>query len=182
MKQQCKKGTATPEDVRAATGLLRIENRVRGTASINALAKKVQVTASSGNLVTMNTAAYMVDDALSELRLRRPKASASARMQMLIEKFGKKAPEMIGVLELRAHYGEDFWKILGWSQATYYRTRRQLRQANLWDTSPLGELPALALDLDSYNKSNLLSDLRILGVEGQALESSSPVIEPSAVM
>lgn len=160
MMSQYKARAATREDVQSATGLLRIESRLRSAPLIR-LAGKLEVTPDSGNLLTLEVAQQIVAEALTELGLDSPKPSSQQREQLLLERFGKDAPTMLGVLEWRARNGEDFWKELEWSQAKYYRLRRQLRNANLWDFSPTDSLPALTINCNAYNNTTSLSHLRI---------------------
>lgn len=150
-------------DAQMATGLLRVESRLRG-APISRLAKKLRVAADAGHLLTMSIAHQIVASALNELGLDLPKFSMQARDQRLIERFGGDAPTMLGILEWRTRYGEKSLKSL-FSQSTFYRLRGKLLEAELLLTESAEELPALAITADAYNNSTSLSDL---GIEADA--------------
>lgn len=158
-KQYCSRA-ASREDVEAARGLLRVESRLMAAPLIR-LAGKFDVPADAGHLLTMGVAHRIMVEAIAELNLDRPKPSNQHRAQLLLQHFGKDAPSMLGILEWRALHGEGFWREIGWSQATYYRNRKRLQTANLWDFSPAGELPALLLPADANNNYTTPSDLRI---------------------
>jgi hypothetical protein len=97
------------------------------------------------HLLKLSVASHLVADTLLDLGLNMQKQSKHRRDELLLEKFGHTAPYMLGILEWRAHYGEDFWEKLGWSKQTYNKKKKQLKAANLWDFSPDEHLPALLL-------------------------------------
>jgi hypothetical protein len=156
MEEQFKRKKATVEDVKAAVGLLRIEARLKTLQAIGRMANKLGVSPFAEHLLTLPIAAQLMSKALTELDLNRPKYSLHGRDKILRKCFKHNAPTMLGILEWRARYGEDFWRDLKWSQSKYYSKRKDLIQANLWSVSPLEPLPALAIS-NVYNNPTSLS-------------------------
>jgi hypothetical protein len=145
MKNAYKNGKVRLEDVKAAEGLLRVEQRIKNLQEVNRLAYQLSLPADSGHLFTTSVASTLVDKTLSELGLDNTIISYEKRDNLLIEKFGYDAALMLGTLEFRARRGERFWKELRWSQSTYYRKKAMLEKYNLWNISPSEELPALII-------------------------------------
>jgi hypothetical protein len=152
-----KKGKASREEVIAAQGLLRIEGRLKTPQAVSGFAKKLSCSNIACELITTDVALAFSSDLITQLSLDKPKFSGEARTSMLIEEFGKNAPEMIGILMLKEWRGEEFWKELGWTETMYYRKKRVLVAANLWNTSPYEALPALVILPDDDNNPTSLS-------------------------
>jgi hypothetical protein len=144
VEKQMKKGKATPADLKEAEGLLRVEIGLR-KPPISRLATKLKVAAEGSNLINLSVAKQIVTDGLHELRLDMTKISHEKLFRLMSENFGTDAPLMLGIIKYREVYGDDFWKIFGWSQATYYRKIKKLKDANLWHISPDEDLPALEI-------------------------------------
>ena len=144
IKNQVKKRRATVDDLEAARGLLRVEISLRKTP-IDRLSKKLNVSAEASQLVNLSVASYIVSEGLHQLRLDMPRTSSDKLYRLMSEHFGQAAPLMLGIVQYRAVYGDDFWKVLGWSSAKYYNKKRELVKANLWDISPDEELAALTM-------------------------------------
>jgi hypothetical protein len=144
VKNQVKKGRATKHDLEEAKGLLRFEISLR-KAPLDRLAKKLNVVAEANQLINLSVANQIVSEGLHEMRLDMKRISSDKLYRLMSEHFGKSAPLMLGIVQYRAVYGDDFWKIFGWSQSTYYKKIKKLKEANLWDISPDEELPALTL-------------------------------------
>jgi hypothetical protein len=144
VEKRFKKGKATTNDLEAAKGLLRVEIGLRKTP-LDRLAKKLNVSAEASQLINLSVANHVVSSGLQELRLDMPKISHDKLYRLMSEHFGKAAPLMLGIVQYHAVYGDDFWKILGWSQAKYYKKKKELEDANLWNVSHDEELPALGL-------------------------------------
>lgn len=158
MEEQAKSGKATASDVYEATGLLRIESRLRG-AQVKRLAQKLDLPAEAGHLLTLPVAEKVVSAALTELGLDTPKTTAQTRDQKLIDAFGGDAPAMLGFLEWKARYGEEALREL-WSTSKFYRIRAQLIETDFWLATAGEELPALSVEGVS-NNPNLYSNLGI---------------------
>lgn len=156
MKVRCRDGKATFADIAAADGLLRVEARLMTTESNKRFAEKLTSSNIAEQLLTLNTASIFVKDTIHLLGLDKSKIANEDKEMSLKDTFGKDAPEMFGILAFREYYGEDFWKIIGWSAAKYYRKKKELKDANLWDVSPTQELPTLVVKPDYYNNSTLL--------------------------
>lgn len=118
VENQVKKGRATTDDLNAARGLLRVEIGLR-KSPINRLAKKLNVPAEASQLINLSVVKRIVSDGLRELRLNMTKISSDKLYRLMSENFGANAPLMLGIIKYREVYGDDFWKIFGWSQATY---------------------------------------------------------------
>jgi hypothetical protein len=159
MESQFKRNAATAEDVKAATGILRVEARLRG-AQIQRLAKKLNVPAEAGQLLTLPVAERIVTSTLADMGLDIPKTSSQATDQKLLDVFGGDAPSMLGVLEWRSRYGEEALKKL-WSPSKYYRVRGQLLDSDLWLGQEGVELPALYV----ADVCNNLTSYSNLGIE-----------------
>lgn len=158
MQKQFKEGKVTREDVLAAEGIIRIEKRLYQSQAVNRFANSLRVINEARQLLTKAVATKFISDAIAELNLDKPKFSADAKSELLIERFGKRATEMMGVLTYREILGEDFWVRLGWGSQTYDRRKKDLKKHNLWDISPAEALPALlVLPDDADNNSTSLS-------------------------
>ena len=144
VENQYKKGRATVDDLEEARDLLRVEITLRKTP-LDRLAKKLNIFAEANQLINLSVANQIISEGLHQLRLDMPKISNEKLFRLMSENFGKDAPSMLGIVQYRKVYGDDFWKIFGWSQATYHRKIKKLKAANLWDISPDEELPALGL-------------------------------------
>jgi hypothetical protein len=144
VEEQRKKGKASPADLKEAEGLLRVEIGLR-KPPISRLANKLNVPAEGSQLINLAVAKRIVNDGLRELRLDMTKISHEKLFRLMSENFGTDAPLMLGIVKYREVYGDDFWKIFGWSPATYYRKIKKLKDANLWDVSPDEDLPALEI-------------------------------------
>jgi hypothetical protein len=145
MENQYKNGKATLDDVAAADGLLRVETRLKNTESIKRFAKGQSIQTFAKDLFTKAVASTFMSEALQQLDLDQEKISVDAREHVLIQAFKKDAAEMLGILQYRGLLGEDFWKQLGWNQQMYYRKKKELVSANLWNVSPAERLPALVV-------------------------------------
>lgn len=148
MKQQLKKRKATQEDVLAAEGLLRVEKRLLTREAVKRYASSKSLEANAKDLLTTAVASAFIADSLSQLSLDKPKYSLKARTDLLVEYFGNKTAELLGMLILREYYGEDFWKKVGIDYQAYNRKKKILKAANLWDVSPAEALPALVIPND----------------------------------
>ena len=144
VEKQVKKGRATADDLEAAKGILRVEVGLRKPPLLK-LAQKLNTSAEAGQLINLAVAKHIVCGGLQEMRLDMPKISYDKLYRLMSEHFGKAAPLMLGIVQYRAVYGDDFWKILGWSQAKYYKKKKELEDANLWNVSHDEELAALGL-------------------------------------
>jgi hypothetical protein len=143
MEKQFKRKKATAEDVAAADGLLRIEARLKTTQVIERLSAKLNYPSDAQYLLTLPVARKIMSKAISELEMDRPKFSLHQRDKYLKKIFKGNAPAMLGILEWRARYGEEFWRTLNWSPSKYYKKKRELKRANLWSVSPVKALPPL---------------------------------------
>ncbi len=155
VEKRWKKGKATDEQLEAAKGLLRVEVSLR-KSPLDRLAKKRNVAAETSKLINLSVANHIVSEGLHQLRLDMKRTSYEKLYRLMSEHFGRNAPLMLGIVQYRAVYGDDFWKIFGWSQATYHRKIKKLKEANLWDISADEELPALIVP-EAYNNSTSLS-------------------------
>ncbi|HEX8141413.1 MAG TPA: phage/plasmid replication protein [Pyrinomonadaceae bacterium] len=144
VKKQVKKGRATVDDLEAAKGILRLEVSLRKAPLIR-LAKKLNLSAEASKLINLSVGNHIISEGLHHLRLDMTKISNDKLYRLMSENFGTDAPLMLGIIQYREAFGDDFWKVFGWSQATYYRKIKRLKDANLWDISPDEELPALVL-------------------------------------
>ena len=144
VENQVKKGRATTDDLDAARGLLRVEISLKKTP-LDRLAKKLNIPAEANKLINLSVANHIVSEGLHQLRLDMPKIAYDKLYRLMSENFGADAPLMLGIVQYRAVYGDDFWKVFGWSPATYYRQTKRLKDANLWDVSFDEELPALTV-------------------------------------
>lgn len=172
LEKQFKQGKVSREDVLKAEGLLRVEGRLKTPQVISRFAKKLSLENNAADLMTKDVALAFISEAITQLNLDKPKFAAGARSSMLIEEFGKDAAEMLGILLYKELLGEDFWKELGWTESTYYRRKRELVAANLWNISPYEALPALVV-LPDDNNSTSLSNLT-------PLEPPSPIAKDSS--
>jgi hypothetical protein len=174
MERQFKKGNVSREDVLAAEGLLRVESRLKTPESVRRFAKKLSISNIVNELITKDVALALISEAITQLNLDKPKLSTEARSSMLIEQFGKHAAEMLGTLMYKELLGEDFWKELGWTESTYYRRKRELVAANLWNVSPYEALPALVVLPDDDNNPTSLSPLTPQGTPTAPTVEASP--------
>jgi len=144
VENRIKTGRVTADELEAAKGLLRVEIGLR-KSPLDRLAKKLNISADARHLINLRVAKHIVAGGLQEMRLDMPKISYDKLYRLMSEHFGKKAPLMLGIVQYRAVYGDDFWKILGWSQAKYYKKKKELEDANLWNVSHDEELAALGI-------------------------------------
>jgi hypothetical protein len=145
MENEYKKGRASIEDVEAAEGLLRIESRLKGSQAVNRFAKSYSMPNEADYLLTRGLATALVNNALKLLNLDTSKPNKDGLYEKLKKEFPDDIPEILGIIKLREEFGEDFWKWLGWSKSTYYRKKKFLKAAKLWDIFPYIDLPALLL-------------------------------------
>lgn len=157
VEKRFKEGKVSREDVIAAEGLLRVESRLLTPQAVSRFAQKLSCGNIAGELMTTDVALAFISESITQLRLDKPKFSAEARSYMLIEQFGKDAAKMLGILMYKELLGEEFWKELGWKESTYYRRKKELVEANLWNTSPYEALPALVVLPDDDNNPTSLS-------------------------
>jgi hypothetical protein len=150
MKEQLKERRVTQEYVLAAEGILRIEKRLYKPQPIRRFAQKLNIEPVAGQLLTQAVAVRLITEALFEMNLNEMKHSNDARNYQLLDCFGKKAAEMVGILEYSKLFGDDCWKKLGCSKQTFEKKKRALKKANLWDVSPDEALPALVIP-NAYN-------------------------------
>lgn len=170
VEAQFKRNAATAANVEAATGLLRVESRLRGP-QIQRLAKKLGVPAVAGDLLTLPAAERIVCAALNELGLDTPKTTAQTRDGKLVEVFGGDAPAMLGILEWKARYGEEALRKI-WSRSKFYRLRGQLIETDFWLATAGEELPALSVSGVSNNNPSYSN----LGIGADDLPDHLPTI------
>ena len=144
VEHRWKKGRATDEQLEMAKGLLRVEVGLR-KPPIDRLAKKLNISAEASHLINLTVARQIVSEGLHQLSLDMPRISDDALYRELLKHFGKDAPYWLGIIKWKEKYGDDFWRILGWSQSKYYKKKRELETANLWNVVSDEELQALEL-------------------------------------
>ncbi len=141
---------ASTSDKELSRGVLRLEHRYR-TKAINALMKKLGVAdRTPRSIVTPQASEYVIGHTMKALGIDNTITSRDERLETLRRVKDKDAATMYGALVYREQYGDDFWKLLDWSRAKFYRVRRDLQDAGLWLSSAtprsLPELrPALRL-------------------------------------
>jgi hypothetical protein len=140
---RCKK--VTPEQVCAAHGVLRLEDRYSKGRAVTALAHKFGFNNKCAeNLLTLAVANYVITDKLEKLGLNKQIVSVDTRKRKLVDLFGGRGVEYFGALDFRREWGDDFWKRTGWSKSKFYRVRAKLMKAGLWiATSTEHPLPIL---------------------------------------
>ncbi|HZH89730.1 MAG TPA: hypothetical protein VEX70_03810 [Pyrinomonadaceae bacterium] len=145
MEGEYKKGRAIIEDVEAAEGLLRIESRLSNRQAVKRFADSYSMPNEANYLLTRGLAFALVENALKLINLDTSKPNKAGLYEKLKREFPDDVPEILGIIKLREEFGEDFWKWLGWSKSTYYRKKKLLKAAKLWDLFPYVDLPALLL-------------------------------------
>lgn len=112
MEKQFRKGKVMKHDVDAAEGLLRVEMRLKTPDAVKKYAKKIPAKAIAKDLFTEAIASNLISETINQLDLDRAKISMDARADLLIQEFGFKAPEKLGILQYKELLGEDFWVTL----------------------------------------------------------------------
>lgn len=144
MRQQQRKHVGA-EDVSAAYGILRFEDRFKTGRAVTAFVDRYDLPDKRAEtLLRSDVIDHAISDKLEKLGLHKPIRSYDESKAILIDRFGGHGVELCGVLEFRREWGDDFWKKANWSNSRYYRVRAELKEAGLWMVA-LTEYPLPAL-------------------------------------
>ncbi len=118
-----------------ATGVLRFEPRFKTRAACTRLASSLGLENNAESLLTPETAKGQIQAEIQRLGIGKTITSEIFMLELLIEKFGKRAADYYGFLKVRELLGDNFWTDGTISRATYFRKTKELRDAGcLLDT------------------------------------------------
>jgi hypothetical protein len=118
-----------------ASGILRFEPRFKTRAACTRLASSLGLENNVQSLLTPETAKGQIQAEIQRLGISKTITSEIFMIELLIEKFGKRAADYYGFLKVRELLGDNFWTDGTISRATYFRKTKELRDAGcLLDT------------------------------------------------
>lgn len=152
-RQMMEEGRTTPEELKAAHGVLRLEHRFNGD-SVRRLAKRYKVSRRADDLLKTEIARDVLKMDMERTNLDKPKADYDDRPDILLKAYGggSKLRSLMGFLSLLDRYGEDFWQIdeLRYGRTTYFANAGLCRNVGVWRRNEHpAKLPALRLAWDS---------------------------------
>jgi hypothetical protein len=137
-RETFKQKDAPSELLQQATGILRFEPRFKTKAACGRLASRLGLENNVRSLLTPETAKGQIQADIQRLGIDKPIASEKFMIELLIEKFGKRASDYYGFLKVRELLGDNFWTDGTISRATYFRKTKELRKAGcLLDTKDI---------------------------------------------
>jgi hypothetical protein len=150
-----KQGKATPEEVAAARGVLRLEASYFKTPAIKRLTERYGFAERIAcNLLSGELAKGELEKSMSKLSLDKPIVTQDARIEALIRSShtGTRLEHLMGFLSLLDRFGEDFYLLpeLNYKRATYYKRLKACRDAGVLRSGLSHKaLPALELVWDA---------------------------------
>lgn len=122
------------EEQQMAHGILRVEIQLR-TSAINGLVEKLRLPNRQAQYVlTREVSDHVLKDALEKVQFNSIKLEAKQTIQKLHARFDiNRTKSLLGFLELKELYGEDFYKLpyLKCSRRTYFRDLADCRRAGV---------------------------------------------------
>jgi hypothetical protein len=130
-----KQKDVSSELLQQASGILRFEPRFKTRAACTGLASSLGLENNVQSLLTPETAKGQIQAEIQRLGISKTITSEIFMIELLIEKFGKRAADYYGFLKVRELLGDNFWTDGTISRATYFRKTKELRDAGcLLDT------------------------------------------------
>jgi hypothetical protein len=134
-RETFKQKDAPSELLERASGILRFEPRFKTKAACGRLAARLGLENNAQSLLTPETAKGQIQAEIQRLGIGKTITSEKFMIELLIEKFGKRASDYYGFLKVRELLGDNFWTDGIISRATYFRKTKELRDAGcLLDT------------------------------------------------
>jgi hypothetical protein len=146
-----KQGKATPEEVTASCGVLRLETSYFKTPAIKRLAERYGFAERIAcNLLSGEVAKGELEKSMCKLNLDKPIVTQDARLEALVRSghTGTRIENLMGFLSLLDRFGEDFYLLpeLNYKRATYYKRAKACRDAGVLRSGLSHKaLPALKL-------------------------------------
>lgn len=146
---RAKKGQASDGELRESVGLLRLEISHFTSDACRRLSKSYSLPGRSADLLLHSSIAHQeIERGLKMLGLDDVTETVDARLDALREVYGETSHSrcLAGFLYFLDRYGEDFWQhgIGGYKRSTYFKYRRELKNAGVWLRSDR-QLPPLRL-------------------------------------
>ncbi len=130
-----KQKDVSDELLQQASGILRFEPRFKTVAACTRLASSLGLENNVQSLLTPETAKGQIQAEIQRLGIGKTITSEIFMIELLIDKFGKRASDYYGFLKVRELLGDNFWTDGTISRATYFRKTKELRDAGcLLDT------------------------------------------------
>jgi hypothetical protein len=134
-QESFKQKDISSELLERASGILRFEPRFKTRPACTRLASSLGLENNVQSLLTPETAKGQIQAEIQRLGIGKTITSEKFMIELLIEKFGKRAADYYGFLKVRELLGDSFWTDGTISRATYFRKTKELRKAGcLLDT------------------------------------------------